>query len=318
MGVREEITERIIKALESGVPPWRAGWSSGSLAFNGETGQTYQGVNQLLLGIAGNADPRWMTLKQANRKGLRIRKGEKATKIVRLVEVDREAAEKEEQAEGMAHDQHKMLVLRQYDVFNGSQIEGLEALPARSHAIEPVLAAEGVVDGLKATGLVVLHGGSTASYSPKMDVIRMPEKADFHSTEDYYATLLHECSHSTANAKRMNRPMLSARFGSAEYAKEELRAEIASAMLSAELGIPLDQKQIESHAAYVASWIEALRNDKNEIFRAAGEAQRIADYLQEMAIVPEPKVEGKPKGPTALASSAPRTRSRPVPGLRPT
>lgn len=315
MGVREEITERIIRALETGVPPWRAGWSSGSLAFNAETGQTYQGVNQLLLGMSGHADPRWMTLKQANRKGLRIRKGEKATKIVRLVEVDRETAEKEDHAEGMAHDQQKMLVMRQYDVFNGSQIEGLEALPARSHAIEPVLAAEGVVDGLKATGLVVIHGGSTASYSPKMDVIRMPEKADFHSTEDYYATLLHESAHATGSPKRLNRPMLSARLGSSEYAKEELRAEIAAAMLSAELGIPLGDKQIESHAAYVASWIEALRNDKNEIFRAAGQAQQIADYLQEMAIIPQPEIETKQDRPVAPAAMAPKQRNRPA--LRP-
>lgn len=311
MGVREEITERIIRALETGVPPWRAGWSSGSLAFNAETGQTYQGVNQLLLGMSGHADPRWMTLKQANRKGLRIRKGEKATKIVRLVEVDRETAEKEDHAEGLPHDQQKILVMRQYDVFNGSQIEGLEALPARSHAIEPVLAAEGVVDGLKATGLVVIHGGSTASYSPKMDVIRMPEKADFHSTEDYYATLLHESAHATGSPKRLNRPMLSARFGSSEYAKEELRAEIASAMLSAELGIPLGPKQIESHAAYVASWIEALRNDRNEIFRAAGQAQQIADYLQEMAIVPQPEIEAKQGRLVAPAAMAPKPRNRP-------
>lgn len=315
MGVREEITERIIKAMEAGVPPWRAGWSSGSLAFNLETGQNYSGVNQLLLGMSGFPDPRFMTLRQANRKGLRIRKGEKATKIVRLVEVDRETAEKEDHAEGMAHDQQKMLVMRQYDVFNGSQIEGLEALPARSHAIEPVQAAEGVVDGLKATGLVVLHGGSTASYSPKMDVIRMPEKADFHSTEDYYATLLHESAHATGSPKRLNRPMLSARFGSSEYAKEEMRVEITAAMLSAELGIPLGPKQIESHAAYVASWIEVLRNDKNEIFRAAGQAQQIADYLQEMAIVPQPEIEAKQDRPVAPAAMAPKPRNRPA--LRP-
>lgn len=293
MNIRESITNSIVQALESGVPPWRSGWAGGALSYNGETGKAYQGINQLLLGMSGYADPRWMTIKQANKMGCRVRKGEKSTRIVRLVEVERRDANAEESdgEEQLAQDQQRMLVLRQYAVFNGSQIEGIAPLPARAHAIDPIKAADGVVDGLKATGLILLHGGSSAHYSPKLDTIRMPEKPDFYSTQDYYSTLLHECAHATGAAKRLNRPNMSARFGTAEYAKEELRAELASAMLSVELGVPIGESHVQSHAAYLASWLQALKNDKNEIFRAATAAQQIADYLQEIAIKPKPEAD---------------------------
>lgn len=328
MGVREEITERIIQALESGVPPWRAGWSSGSLAFNALTGTPYKGINQLLLGMAGFEDSRYLTLKQANKMGYRVRKGEKATKIVRLVEVERCESSKDEPEDQVGQEEGKALVMRTYDVFNASQIEGMPPLPKRARKVDPVEAADAVINGLKATGLVLLEGGTTPSYSPKMDVIRMPRKEDFHSTNDYYATLLHEASHSTGNPKRLNRPMLGARFGSVEYAKEELRVEIAAAMLGAEVGIPISQQQIDSHAGYVQSWLEALKQDKNEIFRAAAQAHQIVEYLQEQAFTPEPDAI-KPRIPAQTLVSTPQseittaapavmaTKSRSRPALRP-
>lgn len=311
--IRESITNKIVQALESGVPPWRSGWTAGALAYNGETGKAYQGINQLLLGMSGFSDPRWMTIKQANKMGGKVRKGEKSTKIVRLVEVERKDASAEEKTEeeALAQDQQRMLVLRQYDVFNGSQIDGIAPLPARVHAIDPIKAVDGVVDGLKATGLILLHGGSSAHYSPKLDTIRLPEKPDFHSTQDYYCTLLHECAHATGAAKRLNRPNMSARFGTSEYAKEELRAELASAMLSAELGVPVGESHIQSHAAYVSSWLQALKNDKNEIFRAATAAQQIADYLQEIAIKPKPDSEVEAIETSPLPFVIPKTKPAP-------
>lgn len=287
MNIRDEITQRIIIAMEAGTPPWRAGWSSGQLCFNADTGKPYQGINQLLLGMSGYDDPRWLTFKQAKRMKHHVKKGEKSTKIVRLVEVDNKDQD-DDNRDTVAEDKDTKLVMRYFDVFNAAQIEGLEPVPPREHAIEPVAAADAVVEGMKATGLMVLHGARSACYSPHMDSVRMPAKADFLSTEDYYSTLLHECAHATGAPKRLNRLNLTARFGSVDYAKEELRAEISSAMMSAELGIPLGPSHIENHAAYVASWLQALRDDKNEIFRAAGAAQGICDYLCEHAIEPKP------------------------------
>lgn len=290
MNIREEITQRIIAAIEAGTPPWRAGWSSGQLCFNANSGKPYQGINQLLLGMSGHADPRWLTFKQAKRKGLHVKKGEKSTKIVRLVEVDNRE-QGSESHDTVAEDKASKLVMRYFDVFNAAQIEGLVPVPPRENAIEPMAAADAVVEGMKTTGLMVLHGARVACYSPQMDTVRMPDKADFLSTEDYYSTLLHECAHATGAEKRLDRLNPAARFGSADYAKEELKAEIASAMMSAELGIPLGTTHMENHAAYVASWLQALRDDKNEIFRAAGAAQGICNYLNEHAVEPKPQAD---------------------------
>jgi antirestriction protein ArdC len=101
----------------------------------------------------------------------------------------------------------------------------------------------------------------------------------FHSQEDWAATYLHELAHATGHHGRMNRPQCFARFGSELYAKEELRAELASAMLSGQIGLSMGQSHIDSHAAYLSSWLDALRRDKSEIFKAAADAQRICDYL---------------------------------------
>jgi antirestriction protein ArdC len=285
MNIREEVTNRIISAIEGGgVPPWRKGWTGGELAVNSK-GVAYRGVNQLLLGMSGFTDNRWYTFRQIKMmEGLHVRKGEHSTKIVRMVEVEHKAAEHVNSGEVVAEEQGKALVMRLYDVFNAVQIEGMASRPERAHAIEPVDAAEAMVEGMKRTGLSVRHGFPGASYSMSDDLIRMPDKENFHSTEDFYATLLHESAHATGSHKRLQRLVPTARFGSAEYAKEELRAELAAAMLCADLGIGQAKEHLDNHAAYVASWLEALKQDRNEIFRASADAQRAFDYIKEHAV----------------------------------
>ena len=287
MNIREECTRRIVLAMLEGPPPWRAGWTASGMSINAITGKTYRGVNQLLLGMQGHADPRWVTYKQAKKAGFQVRKGEKSTKIVRMVEVGKREGDSGAESEVIAEDKERRLVMRLFDVFNAEQIDGMPPIAAREHSIGSSDAAEAIVDGLKKTGLKVHHGGAMACYSRNTDTINMPHKADFHSTEDFWSTMLHECAHSTAGAHRLCRDMGSP--GSAERAKEELRAEIASAMLCAEIGIPMGQHHIESHAAYVLSWVGALKNDVNAIFEAAAAAQGICDYLNTHALKPEPK-----------------------------
>jgi antirestriction protein ArdC len=284
--IRQQITEKIIAAIEKGTPPWRKGWTCGGLSFNADSGKPYRGINQIILGMSGYGDPRWLTYKQAEAKGCQVRRGEKSSKIVRMVEVMRTAAN-EDQGDVVAANADKMLVMRTYDVFNAAQIDGVEPLPPKGEPVAPVEAADAMVAGMKASGLILLHGSSSACYVPRIDTIRIPDKSAFHSTEDYYSTLLHECAHATGAEKRLNRLSPGARHGSIEYAKEELRAEIAAAMLCGDIGLTVNEAHIDSHAAYVASWLEVLRKDGNEIFRAANAAQQICDYLQERAAKPE-------------------------------
>ena len=319
--VREQITQRIIAAIEYGTPPWRQGWDSMESHFNLASGKPYQGINQILLGMAGFSDPRWMTLKQANAtktdehpEGLRIKKGEKGTMIVRMVEVAKGSRDDTADADVVAEDAKTRLVMKSFTVFNASQIEGVPPMPRRAREIPPMEAVERVIQGLKADGVSLLHGGDRACYVPKLDTIKMPDKGAFHSPEDYHATLLHEAAHATGAKKRLDRFGIFGNLTSAEsYAREELRAELASAMLGAELGIRQGDYHIENHAAYLGSWLQALKNDKNEIFKAAAAAQKISDWLKEHSVTPKiEQTEEITKVPTeevAQAPSQPRRRA---------
>lgn len=292
--VRDEITQKIIAAIEAGTPPWRKGWASLAPHYNASTGKSYQGINQILLGMSGFSDPRWMTMKQANamksdehQNGLRIRKGEKATMIVRMVEVEKRGEDNFVDGDVIAEDKKTRLVMKAFFVFNGSQIEGMPHLPKpETREVEPNEAVDQVLQGLKADGLVLLHGGDRACYVPKIDTVKMPEKGAFASSEDYHATLLHEAAHATGAKKRLDRFGMFGHLTSSEsYAREELRAELASAMLGAELGVRQGEYHVQNHAAYLSSWLEALRKDKNEIFKAAAHAQNICDWLKSHAMV---------------------------------
>lgn len=291
MDIRQQITDDIIKAMEAGVPPWRQGWSSGLLAFNASSGQTYKGINQLILGMQSHADPRWLTYKQAEHMGLQVRRGEHGARVVKLVEVERKRAKQAAGSEGevLSEENGKALVLKAYTVFNAAQIEGMAPMPQRECDVQPAEAVEAIVWGLQDTGLKLNFGHYQPAYDMKRDEIRIPVAKDFHSLDDFQATLLHEAAHSSGHPKRLSRQHILGGFGSAEYAREELRAELASAFMQGLVGLPPSPTMIESHAAYLSSWLEVLRNDKGEIFRAAADAQRICDYLSERALKARPR-----------------------------
>lgn len=285
-GIRDDITQQVIRAIEAGTVPWRRGWSSPELPRNARTGQAYRGINAFLLqGVsqyseAQYSDPRWLTFKQAEAMGVKIKKGSKGHRIVKMVEVDRSRAEAHQDAEVLAEDKGKALVMKGYVVFNAEQIDGLPALPrSTTSQIEPVATVDAVIEGMKGTGLIVQYGGGQPAYAPLTDTVRMPMPDRFHTTQDYAATFLHELAHASGHVSRTNRLNLYARFGSEEYAREELRAELASALLGAQLGVPMASTMMDSHSSYLASWLTVLKRDKNEIFKAAAEAQKIADYL---------------------------------------
>lgn len=281
-----EITAQVVEALEAGTLPWRRPWDqakAGSAPMsprNAITGRRYRGINVLMLGMTGlvfaGSDPRWLTYKQAVAKGWRVRRGERGSRVFffrrLLVAASRPGSDADGEGEGGTR---AVPVLRAYTVFHASQVEGvptLETPPSPEVAWRPPEAAEVILGG---SGAVLREGGDRAFYSPSTDHIQMPPRTAFESPEAYAATLLHELGHWSGAPSRLARD-LTGRFGSHAYSQEELRAELASCFIAGELSLPCD---IPNHASYVASWLRVLKDDKREIFRAAADAQRIADYL---------------------------------------
>jgi len=286
----QEITDKIITKLEQGTSPWVKPWeggNGGSAPQNAITGKPYQGINHLiLLSSQPNSDPRWATFNQAKEAGWNIKKGAHGEQIVRFVEVEKNKKEGEKTAdggkpEGKDDKKDTFLVPKTFTVFHASNIEGIPALQKVEKTKEEVSdAIKRVQEIPNALGVPLQHGGNRAAYSPTADFIRMPAIENFKSHEDYAGTLLHESSHATGHKDRLNRD-LSGGFGSQNYAKEELRAEIASVFLSEALGVPISETSIGNHAAYLSSWVSVLKDDKFEIVRASKDAEKITGYVLE-------------------------------------
>mgnify|MGYP002335861975 CR=1 FL=1 len=289
---QSEVAKILIEAMKEGQTPWQKPWSSSSMRpMNPTSGNAYRGINRVLLGLSGRDDPRWMTYQQASQKGWQVRRGEKGSSIVKLVEVSRISGGESggalgesggEARDGEASREGKALALRRYTVFNAAQIDGVPPMEERAPAteFETIARAESVLAALKETGLLLIHGGSQACYIPARDEIRMPARRAFHSAHDYYATLLHEGAHSTLHPKRLDRKeALGKRWGDEAYSQEELRAEICSAILAAETGVPMSESHIRNHAAYLNSWIANLARNPMAIFSAAKDAEAMASYM---------------------------------------
>ena len=276
-----EVTARIIAELEAGRFPWVQPWSSTTAApglpCNAVTGRRYSGINILLLWGAvierGYASQGWLTFRQAIDAGGCVRKGERG---VTVVYADRFTPEQErERARSDGDDPRTIPFLKRFTLFNIDQCDGLpERLSVAAPALperETMPVAEALI---VATGADFRIGGAKAYYAPGADYVQVPPQPAFHHQIDYYRTALHELGHWTGHPSRLGRDQ-SHPFGSAEYAREELCAELASAYLCAALGIVPTIR----HADYLASWLEVLRADPRAIFRAASHASRAADYL---------------------------------------
>ncbi|SOE01530.1 ArdC family protein [Caenispirillum bisanense] len=274
------VTDRIIAALEAGTPPWRKPWDAGKAAMTGPlnavTGHRYRGINVLLLGMDPKAwetgDPRWCSYKQAQDKGWQVRKGEKASTVFFFKTVE---VENRDRVDDNGDPEKAVVpVLRSYPVFHASQIEGIPAYEPPTIGDAPWRRPEAVETILANSGVSLRVGGDKAFYSPSTDHIQLPPDGTFSSVQAWAATAMHELGHATGHPSRLDRDLRN-RFGSRAYAQEELRAELASAFMAAELGIPAE---LEQHASYIGSWLETLKQDKREIFRAAADAQRAADW----------------------------------------
>ena len=284
----EKVAQEVVEALEKGTAPWVKPWASGQMPEgpkNALTGNPYRGGNRMYLSLVQpDDDPRWCTYRQAQQLGAQVKQGSQGTRV-QYWRFDEEKLVRDEAGKPLLDDKGE----KQYQnvrlerpkafsavVFHASQIEGLAPLEKRPERPEweRHAEAERLIEG---SGVAIHHDqGDRAFYNVRKDEIHMPRRDQFATADRYYATALHEIGHSTGHPERLNRN-LAHPFGSEIYAKEELRAELASYMLGSELGIGHDPGQ---HHAYVASWIKTLEDDPQELFRAARDAQTICDYVQ--------------------------------------
>jgi antirestriction protein ArdC len=278
--VYEIITERIVKQLESGVAPWRKPWTC-QIPANLLTQKEYRGLNVFTLASQGFPSRFWLTFNQATKLGGRIRKGEKSSPVIFWnVAEDRETITPDGTKETS-----RPFLLRYYSVFNLSQTEGIDisaSVLQEMRINDPIEACEQIVTNMP--NPPAFEQSDKAWYSPSNDVVGMPARGFFHSSEEYYATAFHEMAHSTGHAKRLHRENFDnpVSFGSESYSKEELIAEMTVAMLSGIAGI--EQKTLENSAAYLKTWIVRLKSDSRLLISAASQAQKAADFIQGKAM----------------------------------
>lgn len=280
--IYQEVTDKIIGYLDQGVAPWRNpvkrgtgdGWPK-----NLNSGKRYRGINVILLGMraweSGYSSDYWLTFKQASERGGVVRKGEKGSLVTfwKLYEKNDPSTDTD----------RTIPILKHYNAFNLEQIDGIVIPDAPKPEgilipFDPLDKADEVVSGY-ADAPNIEFGGSRAYYRPVSDTVRMPPPEKFESPATYYGTLFHELSHSTGHSSRLHRGIDAnpQPFGSPDYSREELVAELSASFLCAASGI--SPPTIEQSAAYMQGWINVLKGDKRLVVSASGAAQKSADLI---------------------------------------
>ena len=272
MDIYAEIATRIIDQMEHGIIPWQKPWVANGKAISHATGKAYSLLNQMLLGRPGE----YLTFKQCQEAGGCVRKGEKASMVVFWKWIEQEDEETGEKKE--------VPFLRYYNVFHIDQCEGITAknkqesiFPDGASTVET--AQEIIYDYLGRTGVQLKHTeGDRAFYRPSTDEIVLPIRKQFVSTAEYYSTAFHEVVHSTGHQSRLNRLNSAAFFGTEEYSKEELVAEIGASALVNHVGLETSTS-FRNNAAYIQNWLSVLKDDKRFIVSAAGKAEKAVNLI---------------------------------------
>lgn len=284
--VYQAVTDRIIAQMEQGIVPWHKPWTGAADgAINYVSRRAYSVLNQWLLGRDGE----WITFKQVQQCGGRIKKGAKAGMVVFYTQKQYKVMVNVEDEDGNVHEEERTKVkpvLRAYNVFHISDCEGIESKiqDGVKNDVEPIEQAEKVISEYvsREKELTFRNDSVTdkAYYSPASDMVCVPMISQYDVVEEYYSTTFHELVHSTMKESRCNRKAENkmAAFGSADYSREELVAETGSAMLCTKVGIDCD-KAFKNSVAYIQSWLKALKNDNKMIVLAASRAEKAAKYI---------------------------------------
>lgn len=286
--IYQEITNYIIKALEKvELSDYKAPFAqifSDLPPMNPTTGNYYHGINTVFLWCVQSeqsfASNEWATYQQWKERGAQVKKGQKSSQIIYYKKV-----EKKEEAQSGGQDEKSFYnMLKSYCVFNADQVDGYEPEADSTEevfgTVEKIAEIEQFIEKTKA----VIETGAKASFSPLLDKITMPKENQFFdgeqsATENYYAVLLHELTHWTGGAARLDRKQITVKDKQG-YAFEELIAELGSAFLCAKFGIK--QQARDDHAIYIKSWLQALKNDSKHIFKASAQAQKAVNYLNDL------------------------------------
>ena len=267
------VSQIIERCEEKGITPWQAPYSLRQSPMNLEYKNAYTGINRWATSLSGFNSPYWVSFAQVQKLEGKIKKGQKHTKIVKmaLIEKKRENAKGEQEVYA-----RWVQPVRYYKMWNIEQTEGIEVEDFVQTEFEPIEACEHVIANCHDKPKI-LFDGSEPQYDQDNDQIRMPKQVSFKSKEDFYNALLHELAHSTGHEKRLNRLVQVGEYGTKTYSKEELVAELTSAMLSSHCGI--SEKTINSSASYVKGWLDTLKANPRMLLSSAGLAEKAFKYI---------------------------------------
>lgn len=291
---REMLINEFVACLKEEKIPWERGWNIYE-QFNPLTHTTYNGVNRFLLNLVselkGYTDPRWMTFNQIKKQGYHL-KDAKGTGIPiefwspydikekkTISQSEARAILREEENQDIKESRIKY-VCQSYYVFNAKFIEGLPPFEKNHIEITHQDVQDFINEYLQNEGIDFHQGGNRAYYNVAEDSITLPDTSSFKSENYYFATFIHEVAHSSGHETRLNRD-LSGTNGTIPYAKEELKAEIGSSFLCADLGIEIDKDIVNRCKSYVQSWISLIEDKPNELFKAIHDAEKITEFIKD-------------------------------------
>jgi antirestriction protein ArdC len=266
------INDMIMEKLQNGKAPWRQTWNNYGPARNYVSKKPYRGINALILNNTESEYPLYLSFLQVKELGGYIKKGSKSVEVIYWKTLEFENDDKVK----------RIPFLRYYNVFNVDCVEGTKLkLPTR-YINDSIDNCESIVSNMPSKPIIE-HGGDEPYYNWKEDRVKLPHRDNFILSDEYYATLFHELGHSTGHESRLNRDtvMKPAVYGSRDYCKEELIAEITTCFLCGEAGIA--NKIIDNSTSYIQFWLERLthmlREDNKAFLRASTLAQKATDYI---------------------------------------
>lgn len=296
----QTLAQYFVDMLEQGIAngtpmTWRKPWGAmiHSQAQSGATGKPYTGANQFWLGIIqaqkGYKSVQWITAAYAQKMCMVPREGEIPTPIFQKFSgkkkidgfiIDDNTGEPKDNPTFIS-----MKNIRVSYVFNLDQFDFVYPTVAKREPAKKVFDTNivRIADAdeiIQNFGIEIKHGGNSACYSPALDIIKMPEEKQFVDTAAYYATMFHEVAHSTGHGDRLNRKGITQpiKFGSEQYAREELIAEFTAAFCCQELNIENETLQ-ENHAAYFSSWLKVLKESPRLILDILNDAYKAYAYI---------------------------------------